>query len=748
MDIEHARPSKWASFWQYAIAPLFLAISTAIFYAPSLTYAFQFDDLANIVKFYDIRHKTIGELFFFSQRWISYWLNTRYYALGKFEPFWYRFGNICFHTISGLLIYAVLFVALSRYTKTSFFARHAQAIATVTALLFLLHPVQTQTVSYVIQGQLEGLAFLSMMLASLLLLCFSGTKSKKTRRICALLLFALAPFAACTKEISIVIPALLVLMDWFFCAQGNLRLLLKRWWLHAIFAGVLWGTLLYFLKPAFFANIFGLNMAIRNNVGNVLTENPTDLITVWPFLISQFKVIAHYLHIFVWPFSMSVEYDWKMARHVYDPEVVFPFAALALLGGYLLQRLRKNRIDLISFGFLWFFMIILPRSSFIPSTELLVDYKTYGASFGIFFLCAAALVFVFNLISARIAQYEQQVSYAAMLAVACAFGFATYQRNTVWRSGEEFWGDVIAHAPNKARAYNNLGVALAEKNQFAAALPYFQKAMEMDTHYPDPVNNLSVAYGALGQVDNAIAVMKKSIQMQPGYPEGYNNIASFYMAKREFKLAHENLKTAIKMRPHYGKAYFNLGRLLLEEGRREEAWEAFRSCCSRADFDNEVGFSAYANMSFELKKFDDAITGYTKLLTITPNNTEVHLNLANAYYSKQEYEKAKAQYGRLLALSPHDARAHFNLGEVYFAQRDDARALACYERARDLNQGIPQVYLRLAQTMGHMGRLGESQTILEAFLKSNPPPQLEAMAKETLTRLAALRKKTGEHVRA
>ena len=133
------------SIWSVWCTPIILVLATFICYLPSLYYAFQFDDLANIVKFYDIRHKTINDLFFSNTRWISYWLNTLYYKISKFDPFYYRLGNITFHCITGILVFFLIYWVLT-YNKHLFFKQYAWNIAIGTAFLFLLHPVQTQTV--------------------------------------------------------------------------------------------------------------------------------------------------------------------------------------------------------------------------------------------------------------------------------------------------------------------------------------------------------------------------------------------------------------------------------------------------------------------------------------------------------------------------------------------------------------------------------------------------------------------------
>lgn len=159
----------------YAVPPTLLVLLTGIFYGFSVNYQFQFDDLANIVQNFQVRSGGLAEIFFSSTRWISQSLNTLYFQVGKFEPFVYRFANITSHILAGLTVYFVVWLMLRRLKPDQFLYLQRFSVAFLTAGLFLLHPAQSQTVSYIIQGQLEGLAALITlgMILFFLDLCFS-----------------------------------------------------------------------------------------------------------------------------------------------------------------------------------------------------------------------------------------------------------------------------------------------------------------------------------------------------------------------------------------------------------------------------------------------------------------------------------------------------------------------------------------------------------------------------------------------
>jgi Tfp pilus assembly protein PilF len=177
--------------------------------------------------------------------------------------------------------------------------------------------------------------------------------------------------------------------------------------------------------------------------------------------------------------------------------------------------------------------------------------------------------------------------YAILFALSLPIGWATYERNKVWSSGEEFWLNVIKNAPGKARAYNNYAVALSEKGQYKESIPLYQKAIDMDGAYPDPLNNIAVAYSFIGDLDRAIEALKRSIMIQPLYPEAYNNLASFLITKKEYDQAVKFLDYAILIRPYYGKAFFNKGKIHLLKNEPEQAFECFKNACTKADLEIE-----------------------------------------------------------------------------------------------------------------------------------------------------------------
>lgn len=728
------------------IPPCILSILAALFYKASLSYSFQFDDLANITKLYSIRNSTFSQLFFQSSRWISYWLNTIHYKIGKFNPFSYRLFNVMSHTLTSVIIFYLFYWALSGLKRKTFFSDNAFLISFCSAILFLLHPVQTQTVSYVIQGQLEGLAGFFIVSIAFLFLLASRATNFFLKTFLMALIFLLAILSCGTKEIAIMSPFLLFVFDWFFIAQGSTASIKSRWLFYCLYTATIFGIYLYFLKPSFFINLFGFKLEARNNIGNILTEKVSDKILPFHFFISQFKVILHYLFIFIWPFNISVEYDWKLVKGFFALDCFLPFVILCFMIGIIIKALRSNRSNLSVFGIIWFLVSIAPRSSFIPSSELLTDYKTYTGSIGIAFMLALGVVKLYRFLVAhaksyQILKYKKEVDCIILLLFALPLGLLTYQRNKVWSSGENFWANIIENAPGKARAYNNYAVALSEKGLYKESIPYYKKAIEMDGTYPDPLNNLAVAFSFVGDLDKAIEALRRSIMIQPMYPEAYNNLASFLITKKEYDQAEKALHYALQLRPYYGKAYFNLGKVHLFRDEQEKAFECFKNACTKADLDNETGFQLYAHMAMKLKKYSDAAFAYNKMVELQPTKENI-FNCAHALHLNDNFEQAIVVYKKLLNAYPQERNAWYNLGESYLKVNNPQQALDAFQQAKALGHTLPNLPLRMAYCHKLLNNISQTKEILYEVLKQpSMPDQYKIVAQNELAQLALVSSK-------
>ena len=714
--------------------PLGLVLITILTYLPSLYYTFQFDDEPSILNFYHIRHKTFSDLFFSTSRWVSYWLNTLHYKFAQFEPFVYRRTNIFFHCIAGILIFFLIAQLLRLRKKESFAYKFAYILAGATTALFLLHPVQTQTISYIIQGQLEGLSAFFCLTVATCFFYFSQTKKLILKTVLTFAIIFLCIIGCGTKEITIILPFLIPLIDWFFIAQGNWQNFKTRIWMHALIATTIWGCYIWLLGKNFFINVLSLNVHHNNTIGNVI--NPTgEKITAWPFFISQFKVILHYLFMFIWPFNICVDYDWKICSSFATSDCIIPFVTLIFIGLTILYALKKNRISLYAFGMLWFFICMAPRSTIMPSTELLADYKTYLASIGWLFIIA---IFLINFYCWLMNKYPLFKNKYIIISIICSslatMSFTTYERNKVWRSGIEFWHDIVQKSPTKARGYNNYGINLIRKDDLKNAIWCFKRAIQIEPYtYPDPYNNLSAAYALQGKIDLAIKALRASLKINPGQPRSYNNLGIYLKQQGELEWAEKSFQQAILIYPHYGKAHFHLGKLYREQEKIRNAWSAFKNACTQADYDMNIdALNCYGQTSMDCKEHADAIRAYMMLCKLQPNDIEPLQNLADAYTINKNYEDALQLYEQLLLVNPHEPHVNNNMIECFIQLKQPEQALTQINKLENNSLSYPMMKLQKARALHMLGNTRQAQIELYDAIHYARDYHIKSLAEQIL----------------
>jgi len=504
-------------------APFVLSITTIAVYFDSLWYGFIFDDLPTIVNCIHPSSIDFKNSLFSNSRWVSYLLNQLTYAYWGMHPFAYRAVNLLVHVFTGILVFILLVRLFRCATKSVFLHEHSWFIATISSMLFLLHPVQTQTVTYITQMRFEGFVTFFIMAVLTTFVFAATTKNRFLKYMLYGVSFVLSAFATGTKEIIIVLPALVILVDWFFIAQAEWIKLKPRVLIYAVYACVVWGLFLKYglLKPDVVKVL--VTHPLHCNSGNVLTAHAHELIDIVSFALSQFKVLMHYITIFFWPVNLSFDYDVKLVRHIADADFWAPALGILAFLGMLVLWYRSWSTRVLTFGGLWFFIVMLPRTSIVPSTELMCDYKTFPASLGMMVIIAYCIAyFTVHLVRAWPMVNALLHVRGALIAVQCCgcllLAWASNDRTEVWSSEVVFWKDALEKS-SKARVLNHYAASLLHDGEIGCAIEHFNKAIEKDDWYADPHLNLGTIYQAQNKIDQALHHFNRAVEIGQGHRE-------------------------------------------------------------------------------------------------------------------------------------------------------------------------------------------------------------------------------------
>jgi protein O-mannosyl-transferase len=725
------------SFLQKILPPTILSIITTIFYYPSLWYGFMFDDLPTITQNFHVINKTNKPLdeFFANNRWISRFLNKFTYKYWQTNTFAYRIFNLALHISIGILIFFLLLKIFSSFKKSNFLKQHAYLLSILTSGLFLLHPVQTQTATYITQIRLEGLVVFFTFSVLLTFIYAVKTSNIYLKTFLYLLSFALTAFAAGTKEIIVVLPLLILLVDWFFLAQGDWKKFFSRGVIHIIFWTTLFGTFAKFNwhppTPKEIAKI-----EVENNRGNILTTTPEEKIKPVPYFISQFKVLQHYFFMFFWPLNIAFDYDYRLSKSFWDSDTIYPFLVMLSIVLLSLFLFIKNRTNIISFCIAWFFITILPRASFIPSTELVCDYKTYVSSFGMMLLIAVFFLYLIKSISylsSAFAHSKKQSHYKLALTslLIILSGFATKSRNLIWSSELAFWEDAVKKAPTKARLYNNYAVSLAEAGRVPEAMEVYKKASQLDPTYAEPVINLAFHYQFMGKNDIALKYYEKALHLKEMHPQMYNNLGILHLNDKHYPQAENCFKTAIKLRPYHSKAHYHLARTYQDQNKLEAAAHHYK-LAYQGDLPDIDSCYLHGAISFQLQKYDEAIESLEEVKRLHPNYKNAVFLLANCYYNQRNYSNATANFELVYKRDPKNLANAYNYAQSLMKQNKYEPALSLFKLCNSDQKNFPFSQLHTVKCLAELGQKEKAKEQALTLIQNANTPEISNLGIDLL----------------
>lgn len=629
-----------------------IVISCAIAYAATLNHEFVFDDEPSIELNAAIQidsptpeqlARTIRSAKNRPVPYVSFALN---HWLGGLDPSGYRLVNIAIHATNGLLVYAIACVLLALSTSpkrgpTLLASVEAASITTVrpaaliAALIFTLHPVQVQAVTYVVQ-RITSLAVL-FCLVSYGLFLWARLASGRRRRFAAVGSACAFLLAIATKEISACLPGLMLITEWFFFRD------LDRAWTRSLLRWSAAGcVLLAVLGLVYLGGEFSLPGYARRDF------------TMGERLLTQPRVVLFYLGLVLLPHPsrLSVHQVFETSHSLLDPASTI--AALAGVAGLLVAAvLLAPRARLVSFCVLWFFVTLAIESTFIP-LEMAFEHRLYFPLVGLSILFA----WLFSLGLAR----RPAWAIATALLLTLALGAATVERNRAWRTRVSLWSDVVEKNAADERGHYNLGRSLVREGRTAEAIPEFEAALRLRPDYFRCHVGLGQALSQLGRNERAIHHYREALRVHPEHIEAW-------------------------------MALTNIGAALTRLGRVEEAEAAYREVL--AIHPDAVATRYYLALLLEsLRRPAEARAEYESVLATEPRHADALAALGTLHRREGRLADSSLRFEALIRLRPEDPRGHAGIGIALAAQGRLAEATDRFEEVLRLSPND-----RLARSM-------------------------------------------------
>jgi len=534
-----------------------LAAAGLAAYSNSLANPFLFDDLPLIRDNPDLQQNWQPWRIIFTPTYrsrpvvgVTVGLN---YALGGFDVRGYHAVNLAIHILAALALFGVVRRTLRGMNARSDLAGAADWIALASALIWVVHPLQTQAVTYLIQ-RCEALMGLFYLLA--LYAVIRAASSSRPAWWCA------AAVAACalgmeTKQVMLTAPFVALLYDRTFLAGSLREALRRRWRLYAAMAG----TWLLLVHTFFLPIILELFIpALRSGQFQFAIAGATP----GEYAQTQFAVLAHYLWLSVWPRLLCLDYAWPIATTAAE---ILPPAALilTLLGLTVWQSLRRRPAG---FAGAAAFIILAPTSTLVPTQDLAFEHRMYLplASLAALAICGGYMAgrWALRRMTASPVRRRRIGAVAGILlvgAVAGALGCRTFSRNEDYRSDLAMWSDIVVKRPGNARAWYTLGNVLSRQGRADEALASYRESLRLDPRRLDALNNLGNLLTTLGRFDEAEAAYRDAIRLNPEHSEIWSNVGLMFALQGKRERAIIALEEALRLDPQCQEAKVNLDRL-------------------------------------------------------------------------------------------------------------------------------------------------------------------------------------------
>ena len=675
--------------------PVVLAMLCAAAYHNTFHVPFIFDDIPSILRNPAIRRLwppwdlTVNHVAQLDGRLVVSISLAVNYALGGYHVAGYHVFNLIVHYLNALLAFAVLRRALTSVRSGDATRADKTWLAYAGAVLWSVHPLLTESVTYVAQ-RAESLMALFLLLTLYCSIRGMGSPSKAFWFDSAIVSCALG---MCTKEVMVVAPIIVLVYDCVFVAPSLRAALCCR---RKLYGGL----------ATSWAILAALQVTANQRWKTLHVAAPLG---PWDYLQMQCGVIAHYLRLAAWPRGLVLDYsDWP--RSVPLAHVLPAACLLAVLLGLGVWAVRRHWW----WGFwgAWFFLTLGPTSSFLPlALEPATERRMYLPLLAVIAVSLGGAHHLCGRLWTRFCWPPRAriwLQTSATIVLALALGMATIQRNAQYQSAVSIWADVVAKRPGSVRGHANLGLALLDEGRATESIPHFMEALRLDPNQPTVLSDLGSALVASGAVKDGIARYEEALRLDPNYAPARAALGVVWADQNNIPAALEQYQAALAVNPDDGGTEFNLAQLLARMGRREEAIRHYKEAL-RLDPRDAIAHYNLANLLAKVGRESEAISQYIVAARLAPGDARSQINLGNLYLKQAHWDDAIAAYMEALRIDPNSFEAHNNLAIALANRGDLVHAAEQFREAARLNPTQPEIHSALAEVLDRLGHHEEAQ---------------------------------------
>ncbi|MCE9520362.1 MAG: tetratricopeptide repeat protein [Verrucomicrobia bacterium] len=580
-------------------ALLLIAAFAALLYGHTLPFPFVFDDWVYLIDnpfafdphslgcWFDARSFTTAparmqldpdlavNIMLRPFAYFTFYLN---HLVGGRDPWGYRLVNVVLHAANGFLVFLIfrhLFFNSAR--RSAIPDSSALFVPLAVALLFVAHPLQIESVTYIIQRftSMGGFFYLLTFWLHFRANLVEKRTGRWLLRCCSMAAMILGML---TKESVVTVPVMIILADWLVMGSA-VRVAARRALPLLLCMGVVPMLVLF---TTWAQNDGQLTLGAALNLAN-RDDVPRQH---YDYFLTSLKVIMSYLRLLLVPMNLNLDPKVEWSQSISDWRVLFSIAGIAgiLTGAWMIFRRWTGdvRASMALVFTIWYFVTLSISSGLVPLPDAMAEHRSYVPTIG----AIAVLVCILDMLRTRFCDHgiARLVPAAAAVIALAALSWATLARNDVWRSNVSLWSDVVSKSPTKWRPLVNLGAAFAEeKGQLEEAEACFRKVLTMEPrarhmhenlanvlinrkdyagardvclkgialgidsaeiHY-----NLGLALCGLGRIDDGVQKLGLALERRPGFRPSHLLLGKVYAHLQRYDLALEHLRRAASIGP-------------------------------------------------------------------------------------------------------------------------------------------------------------------------------------------------------
>jgi len=559
------------------------------------------------------------------------------YAVSGYSVWSYHFFNLLVHILAGLTLYGIIRRTLLCDRLRERFGSHSTVLAWAAAAIWLVHPIQTESVTYIVQRteSLMGLFYL--------LTLYSAIRSIGSPRP---VLWQVGSVVCCglgmgTKEVMVTAPVLVLLYDRAFVAGSFIEALRRRRGLYAALAAT-WLILAAILWSGPRSTSAGFSVGYK----------PLD------YALNQCIVILHYIRLVLWPRGLCIDYSRLIVKDW--GRILPPMPVILAMLAVTAWAVIRNRSW--AYPAVWFFVVLSPSSSFVPIADLAFEHRMYLPLAGLVVLAVTAGYVLLNRMAKRfllVRKFGYRSGIILLIVIVIVLSAVTLRRNNDYRSAMSIWQSVLDVTPYSTRAHNNLGLALQSLGEVDQAIKHYRIVLQLNPGEPKAYNNLGISFKSLGSLDEAVSCYRQAVLLKPDYAEAHNNLGNVLRLQGKLDEAISHFRQALRVKPESANIYFNLGLALQSQDKLDEAADCFRQA-HRLHPDQPLPLNALAtllvtNPDPNMRDAKQAIEFAERAAALTGHQDATILNtLAAAYAAAGRFDKAATTAQQALELARTD----------------------------------------------------------------------------------------------